>query len=98
MSADVRTTPAPWTQERASLANVIMIRGPMRADGTQEAIAAADTANAEANATLICAAHGLLAALKGLMAFAPAASLTAGPELSAWVAARAAIAFAQVQS
>ena len=46
----------------------------------------------EANADLIAAAPDLLAALQGLMAFAPAASLTAGPELSAWIAARAAIA------
>ena len=89
-------TPGPWRIGPSSK----IWRTYMQTDGRRvhrpvgESFDVAGSSDEErdANALLMASAPDILAALQGLMAFVPAASLTAGPELSAWIAARAAIA------
>ena len=92
-------TPGPWTIQTPFAPDTIsiVVGGPEAFHWKFVAEVDSDIRfvskkQAKANADLIAASPDLLAALQGLLAFVPAASLTAGPELSAWIAARAAIA------
>ena len=92
-------TPGPWIIQTPFAPDTIsiVVGGPEAFDWKFVAEVISENTGiskkqAKANAALIVSSPCLLAALQGLMAFAPAASLTAGVELSAWIAARAAIA------
>ena len=83
---DTTHTPGPW--------RVLHKTGVFPMDSDCWTIGTAEQHRKEhvANALLMAAAPDMLAALQNLMQFVPAASLTAGSELSAWIAARTAIA------